>query len=213
MRGLFFDFFSHRALFYGLFDRAGGNIVEMADLLSAIVNTESGEEREAFYRQVNALEETGDDITHKIYLGLNKIFFTPFNRKDIHLLASAIDDVADNMHEATGKMQLYEVKTFLPAINEMVKYIWLSCDAIKQLISSLSKVTATTDMLSFCRVIKNHEHETDLIYYHALADLFANEKDAITLIKHRDILFSLEESANKCKNVADTLEVIILNSI
>jgi uncharacterized protein Yka (UPF0111/DUF47 family) len=68
-------------------------------------------------------------------------------------------------------------------------------------------------MLASCRLAKDYEHRTDLIYSHALADLFTQEKDAIKLIKHRDILFSLEASANKCKNVTDAIEIIVLNSI
>ena len=171
------------------------------------------DEREPLYRQINTLEETGDDITHKVYLGLDKVFFTPLNRKDIHLLASAIDDVADNIHEAAGRMNLYLIDKFIPAIGEMINYIQLSCIEIQKLINGLSKIEDTESMLNSCRLIKSHEHQTDLIYYHALADLFANEKDPITLIKHRDILFSLEASANKCKTVTDVIEIIILNSI
>ncbi len=213
MRNLFFDFFSHRALFYGLFNQGGKNIVEMSELLSEVVDTASEHEREPLYRQINTLEETGDDITHKVYLGLDKVFFTPLNRKDIHILISAIDDVADNIHEAAGRMHLYNIEGFIPAIGEMVKYIQLSCIEIQKQISSLSKISNIEAMLSSCRRIKDNEHQTDLIYYHALADLFAHEKDAITLIKHRDILFSLEASANKCKNVTDAIEIIILNKI
>src|SRR5258708_7356705 len=127
MRKLFFDFFSHRALFYGLFNQAGKNIVEMSELLSAVVDSIPEEDRESLYRQINTLEETGDDITHKVYLGLDKVFFTPINRKDIHILASAIDDVADNIHEAAGRMNIYEIEIFIPAMSQMAKYIQLSC--------------------------------------------------------------------------------------
>jgi predicted phosphate transport protein (TIGR00153 family) len=213
MRSLFFNFFSHRALFYGLFNQAGKNIVEMAELLVAVVDTDSAELREPLYRQINALEETGDDITHKVYLGLDKVFFTPFNRKDIHILASAIDDVADNIHEAAGRMNLYHIEEFMPAIGEMVNYIRLSSNEIQKLISGLDKIEDSGSMIATCRMIKDYERMTDVIYYHALADLFAREKDAITLIKYRDILFSLEASANKCKNVTDAIEIIVLNSI
>jgi predicted phosphate transport protein (TIGR00153 family) len=213
MRNLFFDFFSHRALFYGLFNQAGKNIVEMSELLSTVVETESVEEREPLFKQINSLEETGDDITHKVYLGLDKVFFTPLNRKDIHTLASAIDDVADNIHEAAGRINLYEIDVFMPAIREIVKYIKLSCIELQKLINGLNKIVDTEGMLASCRLTKDYEHRTDLIYSHALADLFAKEKDAIKLIKHRDVLFSLEASANKCKNVTDAIEIIVLNSI
>src|ERR1700743_4026565 len=132
MRNPFFDFFSHRALFYGLFNKAGKNILEMADLLSAVLDTAPKEERESLYRQINALEETGDDITHKVYLGLDKVFFTPINRKDIHILASAIDDVADNIHEAAGRIQLYNIDHFMPAISEIAGYIKRSCAELQK---------------------------------------------------------------------------------
>ncbi len=185
----------------------------MSELLTAVVGTPSLEEREPLYKQINTLEETGDDITHKIYLGLDKVFFTPFNRKDIHILASAIDDVADNVHEAAGRMNLYNIELFIPAISEIVSYVKRSCYELQKLICSLSKIEDTEAMLGSCRLIKEYEHQSDQVYYHALADLFANEKDPITLIKHRDILYSLEASANKCKNVTDAIEIIILNSI
>ncbi|MEO6849978.1 MAG: DUF47 family protein [Mucilaginibacter sp.] len=213
MRRLFRNFFSYRALFYGLFNQASKNIVEMAELLVAVVDTVSEDEREPLYRQINTLEETGDDITHKIYLGLDKVFFTPFSRKDIHILASALDDVADNIHEAAGRMDLYNIGEFLPAVVKMVGFIQLSCIEIQKLVCKLSKVEDKEAMIASCKTIKDYEHQTDLVYYHALADLFANEKDAITLIKHRDILYSLEAAVNKCKNVTDVIEIIVLDNI
>jgi len=213
MRNLFRDFFSHRALFYGLFSQAGKNVVQMAELLVNAVNTSSAEERELMFKQIDKLEETGDDITHKVYLGLDKVFFTPLNRKDIHILASAIDDVADNVHEAAGRIQLYNIECFMPAINEIAGYIKRSCAELQKLICSLSKMENTEDLLASCRRVKEYEHASDIIYNLALADLFANEKNPITLIKHRDILFSMEASAHKCKNATDAIEIIILNSI
>jgi len=213
MRNLFSDFLSHRRLFYGLFNQAGKNIVEMAELLAAVVDMGSIEEREPLYRQINTLEEAGDDITHKVYLGLDKVFFTPLNRKDIHILASAIDDVADNVHEAAGRMNLYNIDQFMPAISQITDYIKKSCIELQKLIYSLAKIEDSESMLASCRLIKEYEHQADLLYYHALADLFATEKDPFTLIKHRDILYSLEASANKCKNVKDAIEIIVINSL
>ena len=213
MRRLFHNFFSHRALFYKLFNQAARNAVEMAELLTALVNMNTAEEREPLYRQINTLEEIGDDITHKVYLCLDKVFFTPFNRKDIHTLTSAIDDVADNIHEAAGRMFIYGLDDFIPAIGEIAAHILKACVKIEKLINSLNKIENIEARLATCRQIKADEHETDLIYYKALANLFANEKDAIKLIKYRDILYSLETSVNKCKNVTDAIEIILVNNI
>ena len=120
----------------------------MSELLATVVHTESVEEREDIYRQINVLEETGDDITHKVYLGLDKYFFTPLNRKDIHTLASAIDDVADNVHEAAGRMHLYNIENFMPAIRQISGYIKHSCTEIQKLIRSLAKIEDSASMLA-----------------------------------------------------------------
>lgn len=213
MRNLFYNFFSHRALFFGLFNQAGKNICEMSELLAAVVETDSIEAREPLYKQINVLEETGDDITHKVYLGLDKVLFTPLNRKDIHTLAAAIDDVADYVHEAAGRMHLYNVEHFMPAIRQITDYINRSCTELQKLICSLAKIEEPESMLATCRLIKEYEHQSDQVYYHALADLFAQEKDPFQLIKHRDILYSLEASANKCKVVTDTIEIIVINRL
>lgn len=213
MANIFHNFFSHRDLFYGLFNRAGQNICDMSELLMAVVESKTASEREPFYKQINILEETGDDITHKVYLGLDKVFFTPLNRKDIYALASAIDDVADYVHEAAGRMQLYHIETFIPAIREIADYVKRSCSELQKLIFSLAKMEDSEAMLASCRLIKQYENQSDQVYYHALADLFAHETDPIRLIKHRDILFSLETSANKCKAVTDAIEIIVINSL
>ncbi|MBS1531033.1 MAG: DUF47 family protein [Bacteroidetes bacterium] len=213
MRNIFRDFFSHRALFFGLFSQAGKNVVQMSELLAHAINTPSAEERMAIFKQINTLEEMGDNITHKVYLGLDKVFFTPFNRNDIHILASAIDDVADNVHEAAGRIQLYNIECFLPAVDEIANYIKRSCFELQKLICSLGKIEHTEDLLASCKRVKEYEHASDHIHNLALADLFANEKDPFTLIKHRDILYSMEASAHKCKHATDAIEIIILNSI
>ena len=213
MRNLFSDFFSHRQLFYGLFNCAGNNIVNMARLLVEVVDTPSALDREPLYKQINILEETGDSITHKVYLNLDKIYFTPFNRKDIHTLASALDDVADNIHESAGRMNLYNLPSFIPPIKEIASYVLLSCIEIEKLVLALSHIQEVESLLATCKQIKHFESQTDQVYYRALADLFANQKDAIELIKYRDVLHSLETSANKCKSATDAIEIILLNSL
>ncbi|HVW12651.1 MAG TPA: DUF47 family protein [Mucilaginibacter sp.] len=213
MRNLFRDFFSHRELFYGLFNQAAKNITDMSVLLATLVSIREAGDREPLYKQINTLEEAGDDISHKIYLGLDKVFFTPFNRKDIHQLTSVLDDVADNIQEAAGRMHTYAVEQFIPAISEIAEYIKGSCIEMQNLVSSMAKIDDPNAMLVSCRRVKEFENQSDKAYNHALANLFATEKDAIRLIKYRDILYSLETSVNKCKNATDVIEIIVINSL
>lgn len=212
MAGLFKHYFSNRTLFYDLFNEAAKNMVNMASLLVTAVNTEDAAEREPLFKQIDKLENNGDDITHKIYLALDKVIFTPLNRKAIHSLVSAIDDVADTIHEASGRMYLYNIVEFKPAMKDIAHLILETGTQIAKTVYMLNTPKSGDDIIAACRKIKDYEHQSDKIYYHAVAELFLNEKDAINLIKYREILASLENSVNRCKNAAEALESISLNN-
>src|ERR1700744_51490 len=212
MTGIFRHYFSNRTLFYDLFADAAKNMISMANILVIVANTHNETEREPLFKQIERLENVGDDITHKIYLALDKVIFTPLNRSDIHTLASAIDDVADYIHEASERMFLYNIDEVIPAIKEIADIILKASREIEKSINMLRVSSKGRLILESCRVIKGHERESDQIYYSSLALLFANEQDAITLIKYREILHSLETTTNKCKSATDVLQTILVNS-
>jgi uncharacterized protein len=213
MRVLFQDFLSNKALFFDLFDKAAENVAEMAALLVSAVNCESEEERTLMFKQLDKMEQVGDDTTHKIYLCLDKVIFPPLNRSDIHALASSIDDVADTIKEASGRMYLYNIVEFVPAFKDIAAIILQASLEIEKAVNLLRKLKNPDEVFELCRKIKACEQQSDKVYYHAVAELFANEKDAITLIKYREILLSLETSVNKCKNVTEALNAILINSL
>jgi len=211
MSSFFQNYFLNGAQFFNLFDQAAKNAVEMSQLLVNAVNINDAEEREVVFKQIDRLENVGDDITHKIYLALDKVVFTPLNRKDIHTLASAIDDVADYIHEASERMYLYHIVEFVPPIKEIANIILNASMEIERSVNLL-RSNKQSEVLASCRIIKDYEHQSDQIYYKSLANLFANEKDAINLIKYREILHSLETTTNKCKNATEVLQAILVNS-
>ena len=184
----------------------------MANLLEKVVNIEDEHERDPIFKQIDKLENNGDDITHKIYLALDKVIFTPLNRTAIHSLASAIDDVADTIHEASGRIYLYNIIAFSPAIKQISTLIATAGAEIEKTVILLRTPGSRDIILTSCRQIKEYEHQSDQVYYHAVAELFATETDAINLIKYREILASLENSVNRCKNAAEALESISLNN-
>jgi predicted phosphate transport protein (TIGR00153 family) len=211
MRRLFRDFFANRALFFDLFDQAAKNMADMAGLLVTAVNTEQADERERLFKQIDRLENTGDDVTHKINLWLDKIIFTPLNKSDIHLLASAIDDVADGIKEASGRMYLYNITDFVNPVREMASIIKEASLELQRSVNILRSVKSSEDIIALCATIKKYEQQAGQVYYHAIAELFLNDKDPIHLIKYREILFSLEATVNKCKACADDLRAIVIN--
>jgi len=210
MANLFRDFFTNRALFFDSFDLAAKNLVDMASILQTVVASGDPHELETTYRQINKKENFGDDITHKINLYLNKIVFTPLNRPDIHALAGALDDVADAINEASGRMYLYDINEFSPAIKQITIIILKASIEVERAIALLRKPKKMVEMPLLCLHVKNYEHQADQVYYHAVADLFSDEKNAIRLLKYREILYSLETSVNKCKSVTDVLNKIVI---
>lgn len=98
-----------KKIFFPLFEQAAANVVAMATILVEAVNSNNPATREDLYKQIDKLENKGDEYTHQIYLELGKNFITPFDREDIHALATAIDDVADYIQGAANRMSLYRI--------------------------------------------------------------------------------------------------------
>src|SRR6195952_2956379 len=108
-----------KKVFFPLFEQASNNVVAMATVLVEAVNTNDNAAREDMFKQIDKLENKGDDLTHQIYLELGKNFITPFDREDIHALATAIDDVADNIQGAANRMSLYRIDEFNEDIRKL----------------------------------------------------------------------------------------------
>src|ERR1700743_3486955 len=114
-----------KKIFFPLFEQASNNVVVMANALVDAVNSGNPAAREELYKYIDKLENKGDEITHQIYLELGKNFITPFDREDIHALATAIDDVADNIQGAANRMLLYRIDD----LNEHIRKL---CELIHQ---------------------------------------------------------------------------------
>ena len=112
-----FSFFTPKdKKFQPLFEQAGSNVLKIAEALLVVVTTNDLEKRKEYIKEVERLEHVGDDITHSIFIELSKNFITPFDREDIHTLASAIDDIADYIHASAGNIELYQVTNISDAI-------------------------------------------------------------------------------------------------
>ena len=108
-----------KKIFFPLFEQAASNVVAIATILVEAVNSANPATREELYKQIDKLENKGDELTHQIYLELGKNFITPFDREDIHALATAIDDVADNIQGAANRMSLYRIDEFNDHIKKL----------------------------------------------------------------------------------------------
>jgi len=198
--------------FFPLFEQAGANLIDMAKLLKESVNCVDLEKRKEISKTIEDLEHTGDNITHQIHLELGRNFITPFDREDIHALASSLDDVADFIHGASNRMQLYNVEKPTQPMIEISELILEATEYVAKALFELKDLKNIRNITDSCVRINSVENKADYIFDKALAELFEYEKDAITLIKQKEVLSAMEDATDKCEDVANVLESILVKN-
>ena len=201
-----------KKVFFPLFEQAANNAVGMATILVETVNSDNPATREDLIRQIDKMENKGDEITHQIYLELGKNFITPFDREDIHLLASAIDDVADNIQGAANRMSLYRIDDFNTHIKKLSELILQGTVELEKAIRELKDLKNVRSIADSCIRINSIENQADNVFDRAVADLFLYETDAIRLIKYKEILSSLETATDMCEDAANVMESILVKN-
>lgn len=184
----------------------------MATVLVEAVNSANPTTREELFKQIDRLENKGDEITHQVFLELGKNFITPFDREDIHSLASAIDDVADNIQGAANRMSLYRIDDFNDAIKKLSELILQASIDLEKAIRELKDLKNVRNIADSCIRINSVENQADYVFDRAVADLFLYEKDAVRLIKYKEILSSLETATDMCEDAANVMESILVKN-
>jgi uncharacterized protein len=159
--------------------------------------------------EVRRLERQGDELTHAILTKLNQTFITPFDREDIHQLASKLDDVLDYINASAARIVMYQITAPPPAAGELAKIILMQTQELQKAVSLMQK---NGNILGHCVEINRLENEADLVAQHAIARLFECEKDPINLIKIKELLEFLERATDKAEDVANVLETVVLKN-
>lgn len=198
--------------FFPLFEQAGENLIVMAQALKESVYITDLTKRAELNKKIEDLEHKGDDITHQIHLELGKNFITPFDREDIHSLASSLDDVADFIQGASNRMELYKVEKPNQAMKEIADLILEATEHVAKALNELRDLKNIRNITDSCVRINSVENKADYIFDRALNELFEYEKDAITLIKTKEVLAAMEDATDKCEDVANVLESILVKN-
>lgn len=196
--------------FFPLFEHASSNLVKLGEKLVEAVNSGDMVRRKELFKDISNLEHVGDEITHQIFLELGKNFITPFDREDIHRLASAIDDVADYIHGSANRMLLYNVEVITPPIKELADLILQAVTDLDKAIRELRNLKNIRAIADSCVRINSIENQADDVFDKAVGQLFDYEKDAIVVIKYKEVLFGLETATDKCEDAANILEGILI---
>lgn len=208
-----FNFFSPKdKTFQPLFEQASNNLVLIAKTLVLAVNTPEQEKRKVHILEIERLEQVGDDIAHQILLGLSKIFITPFDREDIHALVSSLDDIADYIYATSMNMDLYNLKIISKPMIELAELLLEMCKDLNTAIAELKNLKNTRLIADICIKINKGESTADHICNTAVGNLFDSQADAIELIKQKEVLQTMEIASDKCDDVANVLETILIKN-
>jgi uncharacterized protein len=201
-----FSFMPKEDEYFVLFSQMTAKMQEASNALVELTQSNFAN-FEALVKKVKDVEHECDTITHELTTKLNKSFITPFDREDIFTLAVALDDVVDYIDAGARAILMYDIKEISDHAKHLAKVIQALTIEINSAVSMLSK---PKDMNRHIVEIHRLENEADDVYFRAIGELFHSEKDAITLIKWKELYEILENGTDRCESVANIIESIIL---
>jgi predicted phosphate transport protein (TIGR00153 family) len=208
-----FEYFTPKdKKFFPLFEKAAANATATSKVLVELVNTASLEKRKELFREIERLEHVGDNITHETFNELSATFITPFDREDINNLVSAVDDIVDYIHGASKRMELYKVEEMTPAIIKLSELILKGAEELEVAIDELRNLKNISKIKEATVRINSIENHADDIFDMAIAKLFEEEKNAVEVIKMKDVLSMLETATDKCEVAANVINTILIKN-
>lgn len=195
--------------FFDLFQDQARIIQQAASILLAGVKAGNSQLANAA-AEIRKLEQQGDEIIHEIFTRLNQTFITPLDPEDLHSLSSHLDDVLDCIEDAAHRMVSYRLDPIPPVVVELCEIINKSALGLQRAFDALAN---NEKLLDHCIEVNRLEGTADIVVRQAVAELFQHEKDPITLIKTKEIYEFLEATTDRCEDVADALQnVVVKNS-
>ncbi len=197
-------------VFYQLFENVAGTLVEMGYKLKQCVNENDFDKRATIIKEIEDLEHVNDEFTHRIFIELGKNFITPFDREDIHYLASALDDIADYIYASAKKINFYRVNPDDIGIQKFGDLINLGTEQVHKAVTELRNMKDMRKITDALVAINSIENQGDDIFDMSIERLFATEVDAKEVIKKREIYQVMEIVTDKCEDAANVIESIIV---
>ena len=190
-------------LFSAMADNVHASAKALLEMLVDYSNPEAGAER------VKDLEHENDVLMHNLMTKLNQTFITPFDREDIHELASEMDDVIDLIDAAAGRLVIYRVDRIRTGVTDLAQVL---LEATAEVAAAVRVLQRKNGILDHCIEINRLENEADRLCRTLIAGLFDQEKDPVEIIKWKEIIEVLEFATDKCEDVANVIETVTLKS-
>ncbi len=197
-------------VFYQLFENVSEVLVNMGKKMKDLVAEPDYEKRALIIKEIEVMEHVNDDYTHKIFTELGKNFITPFDREDIHYLATSLDDIADYIYASAKKINFYHVDPNDIGIQKMADLIHSGCIQVHKAVTELRNMKNMRQITDALVAINSIENQGDDIFDMSIERLFATEPDAKEVIKKREIYQIMELVTDKCEDAANVIESIIV---
>jgi predicted phosphate transport protein (TIGR00153 family) len=202
-------FLPHDDKFLPYFEQSADNLKEASIVYASLAKTSSPAEIASVRDQIKKLEHVGDKLTHTIFEELNRSFITPFDREDIYSLTKSMDDVLDSMDHVADIFVIYQ-------IDKVEDGMTMLLEVTRRAVSDIHKSVHTLRNINYDKIrehiISVHamENEGDRIYRHFIGTLYAEERDAIRLMKYSSIYNELEHTIDECEDLMNAIESIVL---
>lgn len=212
MKNSFFSRFTPKEpKFFPLLKQLSEILVASSELLVESLKHDLPEERAGYYKQIKDMEREGDKLTHLILDELGTTFITPFDREDIHDLASSIDDVIDGINSCAKRITIYNPRPISESGKELSRMIRQEADYIVKAMDELETFRKNPNTLrGYCSKMHDIENQADDIYELFITKLFEEEKDCIELIKVKEIVHELEKTTDAAEHVGKILRSLIV---
>lgn len=196
--------------FFELLQNAADNALKATGEFRLLINEWSPTSQR--FKNVRQIETEGDMITHEVIDRLNRTFITPIDREDIHRLAGEIDDVCDILQALTDRMQLYDLDSTPDTLKKMANLLEDSARNMAGAIRDMASFRKNSRVTDYCIEIKRIENEADELLKHALADMFRSGKDALWVLKWKEVYEMTEYAHDKVAHIANTVEGILVKN-
>jgi uncharacterized protein len=202
-------FLPHDDKFLPYFEQSADNLKEAAVIYASLAKATSRDELAGIRDQIKKLEHVGDKLTHNIFEELNKSFITPFDREDIYTLTKSLDDVLDLMDHVADILVLYRIEKLDDGMSMLLEVARRAVNDIHKAIHDLRHpdYDKVRDQVISVHALEN---EGDRLYRHFIGSLYADERDAIRLMKYSAIYNELEQTIDRCEDLMNSIESIVL---
>ncbi|MBS1605777.1 MAG: DUF47 family protein [Bacteroidetes bacterium] len=197
-------------VFYSLFEQVADGVGQMGKLMKEFVAEPDADRRSGVLSRMENQEHINDDLTHRIFTELGRNFITPFDREDIHYLASALDDICDYIYATGKKINFYKVNPNDTGIQKMADLIEQGAVQIQIAVKELRNMRNMRKITDVLVKVNSIENQADDIFDFSIERLFETEPDAKEVIKKREIYQVMEIVTDKCEDAANVIESIII---